>query len=35
VLGPEDQFYGTYASTAVYWRVAGSLVFAQDEDRDQ
>jgi hypothetical protein len=35
VLGPEDQFYLTYPSTAVYWRVAGSLVFSENEDRDQ
>lgn len=35
VLSPEDQFYLSFPTTAVYWRVAGSLVFAEQEERDQ
>lgn len=34
-LSPEDQFFLTFPATAVYWRVAGALVFAENEDRDQ
>ena len=34
-LSPEDRFYLTFLSTAVYWRVSGSLIFAENcEDDD-
>ena len=41
VLSPEDQFYLAFAnatetsSGAAYWRVAGALTFAEQEERDQ
>jgi hypothetical protein len=33
-LSPEDQFYLTFVETAVYWRIAGALVFAENCGED-
>jgi hypothetical protein len=34
-LGPEDQFLLTFPTSAIYWRVAGALIFAENCGDDQ